>query len=119
MAKIISGLKVKLKWKKKSVDAEEIETTVDRETDKPWRAWERLREFHFVHQLPTEYFLYQPRQPNSLRFVCISDTHGVIEHERREYHRRIPEGDVLIHCGDFTMGGDPSEITKFDSFICE
>lgn len=29
-----------------------------------------------------------------LRVVCISDTHG------RTFHKHVPDGDVLIHCGD-------------------
>ena len=105
--------------KKKSVRNEEIELEVDRETSKPSEAWARLSEFNPSVQLPTDFFLNQPRQPDRLRFVCISDTHGVVEHDRWMYHRRIPDGDVLIHCGDFTMGGDPFEITSFDSFICK
>jgi Icc-related predicted phosphoesterase len=41
-----------------------------------------------------------------LRLVCISDTHNQLEKVK------IPEGDVLIHSGDFTMGGTLKEISK-------
>ena len=119
MARAVLGLKSRLKQKAKAAHGKEIEIQVDKETHLPSKAWERLREFHPIHQLPTDYFLNQPCKLTSLRFVCISNTHGAIEHLRREYHSRIPNGDVLIHCGDFTMGGDPSEIIRFDSFICE
>ena len=109
----------KLKRKTKAAHGKETEIQVDEQTHLPSKAWKRLREFHHIHQLPTDYFVNQPYKRTSLRFVCISDTHGAIEHPRQEYQSRIPNGDVLIHCGDFTMRSNPSEIIRFDSFICE
>jgi len=48
-----------------------------------------------------------------LRFVCISDTHGM--------HRRIhvPVGDVLLHSGDFTSNGKRSEVEDFFQWLTE
>lgn len=45
------------------------------------------------------------------RFVCISDTHT--------YHDRIslPEGDVLIHSGDFSFTGTAIEINCFNEWL--
>jgi Icc-related predicted phosphoesterase len=42
-----------------------------------------------------------------MRIVCISDTHG--------HHRRltIPDGDVLVHAGDFTQQGNVVGPTDF------
>lgn len=40
-----------------------------------------------------------------MKVVCVSDTHCVI-------HRDLPEGDVLIHAGDLSLGGEPHEIAK-------
>jgi Icc-related predicted phosphoesterase len=39
--------------------------------------------------------------------VCISDTHT--------YHKRVvvPEGDILVHAGDFCGRGDPVEVGHF------
>ena len=39
--------------------------------------------------------------------VCISDTHT--------YHNRVtvPEGDILVHAGDFCAGGNPLEVGHF------
>lgn len=39
--------------------------------------------------------------------VCISDTHT--------YHKRVtvPEGDILVHAGDFCGRGDPLEVGHF------
>ncbi|MDC3332835.1 metallophosphatase domain-containing protein [bacterium] len=42
-----------------------------------------------------------------MRIVCISDTHN------RHPTLTLPEGDVLIHAGDFTEDGTVSEITQF------
>jgi hypothetical protein len=43
-----------------------------------------------------------------MKIVCISDTHGM--HNKFE----IPDGEVLIHAGDFMCGGyDPMEIVDF------
>jgi len=53
------------------------------------------------------------RQRDSLRFVCISDTHG----RHRELTSRLPEGDVLLHAGDFSMSGELDEITDFASWM--
>ncbi|TKR60343.1 hypothetical protein L596_027601 [Steinernema carpocapsae] len=47
---------------------------------------------------------------DAVRFVCISDTHEKLE----SILPRIPEGDVLVHCGDFTNFGDYEEILKFN-----
>lgn len=51
-------------------------------------------------------------EPLIRRIVCISDTHGL--------HRRVsvPEGDLLIHAGDF-MGAGRSldEITDFNAWL--
>lgn len=46
-----------------------------------------------------------------MRIVCISDTHT--------YHNylSIPEGDMLIHAGDFTWLGRSQEIKRFNNWI--
>lgn len=40
-----------------------------------------------------------------MRVVCISDTHGL-----HDALQRIPDGDVLVHAGDFTDTGDRDEV---------
>jgi predicted phosphodiesterase len=47
----------------------------------------------------------------TLRLVCLSDTHNL--HERV----RIPDGDVLLHAGDFTGRGTPREVEAFGEFL--
>jgi predicted phosphohydrolase len=46
-----------------------------------------------------------------MRFVLASDTH--------EYHGRIdvPDGDVFIHAGDFTMVGDLRKVAAFGAWV--
>lgn len=41
-----------------------------------------------------------PKQEGMIRFVCISDTHT-----RDQFN--VPDGDVLLHAGDFTNVGEP------------
>jgi Icc-related predicted phosphoesterase len=57
------------------------------------------------------YLNYDKRQ--YLRFVCISDTHTHTENLKQN----IPDGDVFIHCGDFSYSGQPREIEKFKTFL--
>src|ERR1700684_441941 len=55
----------------------------------------------------------QSIQPiRSLRLVLISDTHQL--HRELE----VPDGDILIHAGDFTMfGRTKAEITDFAGWL--
>ncbi|TMW66287.1 hypothetical protein Poli38472_004052 [Pythium oligandrum] len=52
-----------------------------------------------------------PQQDGTLRVVCISDTHG------KHRNVQVPDGDVLIHCGDFTNKGTHQEIKDFNDWI--
>lgn len=47
----------------------------------------------------------------AMRLVLISDTHGL--HDRLT----IPDGDVLIHAGDMSNGGEPEEIREFGEWL--
>eukprot|EP00128_Syssomonas_multiformis_P009359 Colp12_sorted_trinity150504_noHs@35462 len=49
----------------------------------------------------------------TLRFVCISDTHG----KHRDLH--LPKADVLIHGGDFTNTGEKSQVEDLHKWLCE
>lgn len=44
------------------------------------------------------------------RFVCISDTHD-------NYDFTLPEGDILLHSGDFTQNGTEHEIETFFNWL--
>lgn len=54
-----------------------------------------------------------PIYENKVRFVCISDTHEKLQ----DLLPVIPDGDVLIHAGDFTDYGDIGEVIKFNAEI--
>lgn len=54
-----------------------------------------------------------PINKNQVRFVCISDTHDKLD----ELLNDIPNGDVLLHCGDFTNFGELDEIQRFNQQI--
>eukprot|EP00873_Tetraselmis_striata_P014577 jgi/Tetstr1/434841/TSEL_002556.t1 len=44
-----------------------------------------------------------------VRVVHISDTHGK-DHD-------IPNGDILVHSGDFTQAGRPEHVTRFNAYL--
>lgn len=46
-----------------------------------------------------------------MRIVCISDTHGL--HDQLQ----LPEGDVLVHTGDFSRAGKLPELLAFDAWL--
>ena len=48
-----------------------------------------------------------------IRVVCISDTHG------RHRDCEIPNGDVLIHAGDFTRYGKRADADDFNKWLGE
>ncbi|XDV24548.1 hypothetical protein PO909_028681 [Leuciscus waleckii] len=62
---------------------------------------------HMVDPLPHD----SPKPPGYTRFVCISDTHS------RTDTIQMPYGDVLLHTGDFTELGLPSEVKKFNDWL--
>ena len=47
------------------------------------------------------------------RLVLLSDTHGL--HDEID----VPEGDVLVHAGDFTIAGTFDEVRRFDRFLAK
>lgn len=44
-----------------------------------------------------------------LTFVCISDTHSRFID--------LPDGDVFIHCGDFSTRGEYNEVMLFIEWL--
>ena len=47
-----------------------------------------------------------------MKAVVLSDNHT-------NYDFETPEGDLLIHCGDFTFHGNPNEMKKFKNYLKE
>jgi len=61
-------------------------------------------------------FKHEPQEipakaPGSIRFVLISDTH------EDELELEVPDGDVLLHAGDFSYKGEGGKIAKFNTFL--
>lgn len=54
-----------------------------------------------------------PKSPGHLRFVCVSDTHGLT----RKMTSLIPDGDVLLHAGDFSNTGEPAIVSAFNDWL--
>lgn len=46
-----------------------------------------------------------------MKVVCISDTHG------RHEEITVPDGDVLIHAGDFTKFSTMQEVIRFNAWL--
>eukprot|EP00658_Telonema_sp_P-2_P047691 TRINITY_DN36298_c0_g1_i2.p1 TRINITY_DN36298_c0_g1~~TRINITY_DN36298_c0_g1_i2.p1 ORF type:complete len:374 (-),score=77.70 TRINITY_DN36298_c0_g1_i2:62-1183(-) len=73
-----------------------------------WNGIKNTQTFLPASSLPAD----APRREGWVRFVCISDTHT--------HHAdlgELPEGDVLLHCGDFSMGGKMEEVMNFNQWI--
>ena len=64
------------------------------------------------HPLPPE--ADKKGRHRSFKIVCLSDTHGF------HRHLRVPDGDVLIHAGDFmNHGRSITEVEDFDDWLDE
>ena len=48
-----------------------------------------------------------------LKILHLSDTHGV-----HSLLRNLPEADILVHSGDFTMSGSEAETLDFLEWVC-
>ena len=83
-------------------------------SDNPTKLWEKL----FVNQKAiqkelnlTEFTAVKPKSKGYTRFVLISDTHN------QTNQLDLPEGDFLIHAGDFSNVGKIEEINHLIEFI--
>ncbi|KAK5965090.1 Metallophosphoesterase domain-containing 1 [Trichostrongylus colubriformis] len=86
---------------------------VDPLSSRPIDCWKKYRRQGRVSEPAKTLRLDTPVFENKVRFVCISDTHERLD----EFLPIIPDGDVLIHAGDFTNYGDLGEVIKFNAEI--
>ena len=78
----------------------------------PTRAWEVLSVKEEARVLPLGPLQQPgPKPPGTVRFVCVSDTHSAAP------RHPLPEGDCLIHAGDFTDTGRPQELEAFCAWL--
>jgi len=54
------------------------------------------------------------RDPDAIRLMCFSDTHGRHNNIKKE---NIHQCDIAICAGDFSLWGNPSEVRSFLTFI--
>lgn len=77
-------------------------------------AWQKIRtkqrQRSVVDLLPIDTAV----RPDMTRFVCISDTHNQID---RIPKPGIPDGDVLLHAGDFSSNGRTKDVKAFNLFL--
>jgi len=59
----------------------------------------------------SKYTVSKEKETQKVRLVIISDTHGYTN------NLELPEGDILLHCGDFTKYGKLKEIEHFNTFL--
>ena len=52
------------------------------------------------------------QKPGTVRFVCISDTHG-----RHRKVKNLPPADVLLHAGDITNTGELYQLEDFSDWL--
>jgi len=86
-----------LRFRKRLMEDEKIKATVPAKND---------------HQLPPLPFDFKDKPPSCTRFVVLSDTHS-----KADQIKKVPLGDVLIHCGDFSDRGEPGEVEAFEAFL--
>lgn len=93
--------------------ADKIIVPVDPLSHKPIELWRKYMKQGRICEPAKTLRLNAPIYENKVRFVCISDTHEKLE----EILPLIPDGDILIHAGDFTNYGDVGEVIKFNHEI--
>uniref|UniRef100_A0A915BBR9 CCHC-type domain-containing protein n=1 Tax=Parascaris univalens TaxID=6257 RepID=A0A915BBR9_PARUN len=92
-----------------------MQVLVDELSGNPDELWKKYEDSGRICQPASVPRLSKPIKKDSVRFVCIADTHEKLSH----IVDRIPPGDVLIHAGDLTNFGDKQELIKAnDIFGC-
>ena len=87
----------------------------------PNQAWYKMkRQGHVVstvqvHKTEKAWYVgtIEAKRDNTVRVVCFSDTHGL--------HRLVdlPEGDILVCCGDITKRGEHVLMHDFNAWISD
>lgn len=78
----------------------------------PNSAWKKISKEQSVTKITIK-----PPKPeipkNKVRVVCMSDTHSLTHNIKFD----VPDGDILVHAGDFTNVGRREEVIKFNAWI--
>ncbi|CAD5231502.1 unnamed protein product [Bursaphelenchus xylophilus] len=87
---------------------------VDHREQNPNKLWENFWNKERIQKdVEDRIPLKTPISDDKVRIVCISDTHEKLG----EIVDRIPNGDILLHCGDFTNNGSKDAIEEFDRLM--
>lgn len=101
----------KLLSKRKTSRTASMDSVLEKHVHQPTIAWNLLESSQTVEKLkPIDY--NTPKPAGHTRFVCIADTHN-----RTDKMKHIPDGDVLIHAGDFTNFGSRDQVVHFNNFL--
>lgn len=73
-------------------------------SDLPNKAWNEILSKEYVVSEVSPPLPKPEKQPNHVRVVCVSDTHNLAN------CLKIPDGDILIHAGDFSITGQKNEV---------
>ena len=84
---------------------------LDKYAPMPAEAWREIQGKQITKKVPP-LELTSTKPPGHTRFVCISDTHDVV---KNDFY--VPDGDILIHSGDFTKTGQIAEVKRFNEFL--
>ena len=55
--------------------------------------------------------------PSSIRIVHMSDTFNFLSRSMKKMNIFLPDGDILIHTGNFTRDGTDQEFRQFDEWL--
>uniref|UniRef100_A0AC35U892 Metallophos domain-containing protein n=1 Tax=Rhabditophanes sp. KR3021 TaxID=114890 RepID=A0AC35U892_9BILA len=91
-----------------SILPNEVVIKIHQYTDDPSMAWEMLKSTTPVRPV-RQMKLDTPVRNDAVRFVSVACTYGVFLDPKK-----IPPGDVLLICGDFTSCGLPQEVKGFN-----
>ena len=82
--------------------------------EKPTTAWEVAKNKQIFNDisLASEDF---PKAEGDVRVVCISDTHSLTN--QGGPLANVPNGDILIHAGDFSNMGKMKDVVKFNDYL--
>ena len=77
------------------------------------KLWEDLKnqEAYLIEKANDDDLIHDGGEGKEIKIVCISDTHGKCQ------DMDVPEGDILVHAGDFTYFGMVSEILLFNEWL--
>ena len=96
------------------VDASTIESCKSKSSRQP--SFGKIQVDPSILALPPNSSLYFPK---SVRIVHMSDTHTFLNANRtsKSDNHFLPEGDILVHSGDFTNGGTDEEFDQFNQWL--